>query len=90
MTRALCLVAHPDDCVIFGYHYILSHRQHQWSIAYMILDNVSPRVEEMRGYWRRHSIDVHSLELPHDPPLRTSPAAAARSPTIWPKSRSQA
>jgi LmbE family N-acetylglucosaminyl deacetylase len=68
MTRALCLVAHPDDCVIFGYHYILSHREHQWSIAYLIPEDVSPRVEEMRGYWRRHLIDVRSLELPHDPP----------------------
>ena len=21
MTKALCMVAHPDDCLIFGYHY---------------------------------------------------------------------
>ncbi len=68
MTRALCMVAHPDDCLIFGYHYILGHCQCRWTIAYLILNNHSPRVEEMRGYWARHSIDVFSLDLPHDPP----------------------
>lgn len=68
MTRALCMVAHPDDCLIFGYHYILSHRQYRWTIGYLILDDHSPRVEEMRGYWARHAIDVFSLDLPHDPP----------------------
>ena len=68
MTRALCIVAHPDDCLIFGYHYILSHRQYRWTIVYLILDDHSPRVEEMRGYWARHAIDVFSLDLPHDPP----------------------
>ena len=68
MKRALCLVAHPDDCLIFGWHYIRSHRQVPWSIRYLILENDSPRVEEMRGYWARHAIDVVSLDLPHDPP----------------------
>lgn len=68
MTRALCLVAHPDDCLIFGYHYILDHPEHRWSIGYLILKDDSPRVEEMRSYWARHSIDVFSLDLPHDPP----------------------
>lgn len=68
MPNALCLVAHPDDCVIFGYHYVLANRQFDWTIAYLILDDDSPRVEEMRGYWRRHAIDVFSLALPHDPP----------------------
>ena len=68
MPRALCIVAHPDDCVIFGYHYMLANRQFEWTIGYLILEDDSPRVEEMRGYWRRHAIDVFSLALPHDPP----------------------
>ena len=74
MTRALCLVAHPDDCLIFGFHYILSHCQYRWSIAYLILANDSPRVEEMRKYWGQHSVHVSSLDLPHDP----APADIAR------------
>ena len=45
MTRALCIVAHPDDCLIFGYHYILGHCQCRWTIAYLILNNHSPRVD---------------------------------------------
>ena len=68
MPRAVCLVAHPDDCVIFGWHFIRSHPGHEWSIRYLILADDSPRVEEMRGYWARHGIDVASLALPHDPP----------------------
>jgi LmbE family N-acetylglucosaminyl deacetylase len=86
MQRALCIVAHPDDCVIFGYHFILGNRQYRWTILYLILDNDSPRVEEMRGYWGRHSIEVSSLELPHDPPPAdltngrcSIPSAEARS-----------
>jgi hypothetical protein len=68
MSSALCLVAHPDDCLIFGYHYIRGHGRHRWRIAYLILADDSPRVEEMRRYWARHSIEVSSLDLPHDPP----------------------
>lgn len=85
MTRALCLVAHPDDCVIFGWHFIRSHPGHRWSVRYLILADDSPRVEEMRGYWSRHGIDVASFDLPHDPPpsdIRSGrcsiPAGAAR------------
>ena len=94
MTRALCMVAHPDDCLIFGYHYILSHRQYRWTIGYLILDDHSPRVEEMRGYWARHAIDVFSLDLPHDPPpsdlssclLYTSPSPRDRQKSRMPSS----
>jgi LmbE family N-acetylglucosaminyl deacetylase len=33
--KALCLVAHPDDCVIFAYSYIYNHPEHNWTIGYL-------------------------------------------------------
>jgi dolichol-phosphate mannosyltransferase len=30
--KALCLVAHPDDCVIFAYSYIHHHPEYSWRL----------------------------------------------------------
>jgi len=61
--KALCMVAHPDDCVIFGYSYIYNHAQHDWTIGYLTYTESDPRGAEVAEFWRRRGIDCVFLGL---------------------------
>lgn len=54
--KALCLVAHPDDCVIFAYSYIHNHPEHDWTIGYLTYTNKDPRGAELAAFWQRRNI----------------------------------
>lgn len=54
--KALCLVAHPDDCVIFGYSYIHNHPEHTWTIGYLTYTEKDPRGTELAAFWQRRGI----------------------------------
>jgi LmbE family N-acetylglucosaminyl deacetylase len=54
--KALCLVAHPDDCVIFAYSYIHNHPEHKWTICYLTYNNWDQRGKEMSDFWRKRNI----------------------------------
>ena len=54
--KALCLVAHPDDCVIFGYSYIHNHPEHQWTIGYLTYTCQDPRGRELLTFWEKRGI----------------------------------
>ena len=56
--KALCLVAHPDDCVIFAYSYIHNYPEHDWTIAYLTYTESEPRGAEMSAFWRQRGIDT--------------------------------
>lgn len=55
--KALCLVAHPDDCVIFAYSYIHNHPEHDWTICYLTYNHWDQRGQEMSDFWRKRNID---------------------------------
>lgn len=54
--KALCLVAHPDDCVIFAYSYIYNHAHYQWTIGYLTYTAQEPRGQEVQAFWNRRGI----------------------------------
>ena len=54
--KALCLVAHPDDCVIFAYSYIHNHPEMTWTICYLTYCEWEPRAKELNQFWKRRSI----------------------------------
>ena len=54
--KALCLVAHPDDCIIFGYGYIHNHLDYDWTIGYLTHTEQHPRGAEISAFWRRRGI----------------------------------
>ena len=56
--KALCLVAHPDDCVIFAYSYIYNHPEHDWTIGYLTYTAQDPRGAELSNFWQRRGIDT--------------------------------
>lgn len=54
--KAMALVAHPDDCVIFAYSYIHNHPEHEWTICYLTYCDWQPRAQEFRQFWNRRNI----------------------------------
>lgn len=65
--KALCLVAHPDDCIIFGLGYILAHPEYNWRICYLTYRLNSPRGREIADFWATRNIPVDFLGFRDDP-----------------------
>ena len=64
--KALCLVAHPDDCVIFAYSYIHNHPEYEWTICYLTYTNWSDRGRELEDFWSRRGIPCMFLGYTDD------------------------
>lgn len=56
--KALCLVAHPDDCVIFAYSYIYHHPEYEWTVGYLTYTEQEPRGFEFQKFWNQRNIPV--------------------------------
>jgi len=59
--RALVLVAHPDDCVIFASGYMDAHPEYEWDIVYLTCWRWHKRGREMSRYWKRRGIKTYYL-----------------------------
>jgi len=59
--RAICMVAHPDDCVIFALGYIVAHPEYDWRICYLTYRSNTPRGKEITDFWARRNIAVEFL-----------------------------
>jgi hypothetical protein len=49
--KALCAVAHPDDCVIFAWPFIEYADQFDWTILYLTYNEKDPRAKEIKKFW---------------------------------------
>jgi len=59
--KAVALVAHPDDCVIFAWPFIEAHPEFKWHIVYMTHAEWDPRAKEMQAYWSKRNIPTTFL-----------------------------
>ena len=59
--KALCLVAHPDDCVIFAYSFMHNHPELHWTICYLTYTEQDPRGAELAEFWSRRRIPTQFL-----------------------------
>ena len=59
--KALVLVAHPDDCVIFASAYMDAHPEHKYSIVYLTCWRWHKRGREMARYWRKRNVKTKFL-----------------------------
>lgn len=64
--KALCVVAHPDDCVIFAKPFIDTHPQFDWHILYLTYTIYEPRGMEMSKYWATQGITTIQLGFTDD------------------------
>jgi len=65
--KAICLVAHPDDCIIFAYAFIHNHPEYQWDIAFVTNDQHSDRGQEIKQFWKSRGIRTLFLEFEDNP-----------------------
>jgi LmbE family N-acetylglucosaminyl deacetylase len=59
--KAVCIVAHPDDCIIYGLGYIVAHSGYDWRICYLTYKHNHQRSIEMSNFWKKRSITTTSL-----------------------------
>jgi len=59
--KAMAMVAHPDDCVIFAYSYIHHHPEYDWTVCYLTYNEQDPRGQEFAEFWRRRNVAVKFL-----------------------------
>lgn len=59
--KAICVVAHPDDCIIFAYAFIYNHPEYQWDIAFVTNDEFSDRGKEITKFWNARGINTTFL-----------------------------
>lgn len=56
--KALLMVAHPDDCILFGYGLIHHRPQWRWTIAYLTYTQHSERGQEIAQFWQARNIET--------------------------------
>jgi LmbE family N-acetylglucosaminyl deacetylase len=59
--KAICMVAHPDDCIIFAIGYILAHPELDWSICYLTHSAEGNRGQEISQFWQQRNIATDFL-----------------------------
>ena len=59
--NALCVVAHPDDCIIFAWPFIEEHKDFDWHILYLTYSVGDDRAEEVTKFWNKRGITVEFL-----------------------------
>jgi len=52
------VVAHPDDCVIFGWPIIKKYNDLNWKILYLTYDEKQARGQEIKEFWQTYQIPV--------------------------------
>jgi hypothetical protein len=62
--KAVCMVAHPDDCVIFAYQFIMEHSVWDWTICYLTYQQTDPRGAEISQFWERRVIPTKFCGMP--------------------------
>lgn len=64
--KALMVVAHPDDCVIFGFPLYSTHKQFDWTICYLTYKKWELRAHEITGFWNKRSVTTKFLGFTDD------------------------
>lgn len=61
VVKAVAVVAHPDDCLIFARQYIDTHPMWSWSIVYLTYSSTDDRAKEIARYWNSRGVPTTFL-----------------------------
>lgn len=71
-NRAGMVVAHPDDCVIYGWPIIKYFKNWHWNILYLTHREEDARAREIKKFWADHNVNTefcgyedHHRDLDH-------------------------
>jgi len=59
--KAMAMVAHPDDCVIFAYSFMHHYSQLDWTVCYLTYTEQDARGREFAEFWRQRSVATKFL-----------------------------
>ena len=59
--KAMVMVAHPDDCVIFAYSFMHQYRQLDWTVCYLTYTESDARGHEFAEFWQRRGVATKFL-----------------------------
>jgi LmbE family N-acetylglucosaminyl deacetylase len=59
--KAITVVAHPDDCVIFAYSFMHHYRHLDWTVCYLTYTAQDPRGKEFANFWSRRGVATRFL-----------------------------
>ena len=64
--KAMAMVAHPDDCVIFAYSFMYQYPQFDWTVCYLTYTDHDYRGQEFFEFWQRRNIKTKFLGFTDD------------------------
>jgi LmbE family N-acetylglucosaminyl deacetylase len=59
--KAMAMVAHPDDCIIFAYSFMQAFNKLDWTICYLTYEANDYRGSELKRFWDRRQIKIKFL-----------------------------
>lgn len=59
--KAVVVVAHPDDCIIFALPFIKNHPHFKWHIIYLTYNERDPRAQEVTKFWNKQNVSTEFL-----------------------------
>lgn len=64
--KAVTVVAHPDDCVIFALPLIENCQQFNWHIIYLTYNEKDARAREVKNFWHNRNVSTEFLDFRDD------------------------
>lgn len=59
--KAMVVVAHPDDCIIFAYSFIHAYPNLDWTVCYLTYEEDDYRGSELKAFWDKRGIKTKFL-----------------------------
>lgn len=64
--KAMAMVAHPDDCVIFAYSFMHHYAHFDWTVCYLTYNYNDYRGQEFAEFWQRRNVKTKFLRFTDD------------------------
>ena len=64
--KAVVMVAHPDDCIIFAYSFMQAYSELDWTVCYLTYKANDYRGSELKNFWDQRRIKTKFLEYIDD------------------------
>ena len=59
--KAIAMVAHPDDCIIFAYSCMHYYPELEWTVCYLTYKEDDYRGHELKAFWTQRGIATNFL-----------------------------
>ena len=59
--KAMVMVAHPDDCVIFAYSFMHAYPELEWTVCYLTYKADDHRGSELKSFWNKRGVTTDFL-----------------------------